>query len=105
MLGLCCMDCILILYLWLLHLGDETRAGARGIEKKGWAGKKRYLGAAIGFLIVYLPVFWDWLPTVAECTSFTARRILGFGFIKLSTSGRQRIQEVIEGLPAPSSTR
>ena len=55
-----------LLGIYLLLLVWATRRGWRwGVEKKGWTGRKRWLGAAIGFLIVYLPVFWDWLPTVA----------------------------------------
>ena len=57
---------LIVFVVYLSLLVWATRRGWRwGIETKGWAGRKRYLGAAIGFLIVYLPVFWDWLPTVA----------------------------------------
>jgi len=57
---------LIVLVVYLSLLVWATRRGWRwAIEKKGWAGRKRYLGAAMGFLIVYLPVFWDWLPTVA----------------------------------------
>ncbi|OGT33749.1 MAG: hypothetical protein A2W28_05690 [Gammaproteobacteria bacterium RBG_16_51_14] len=53
-----------LLGIYLLLLVWATRRGWRwGVEKKGWTGRKRWLGAAIGFLIVYLPVFWDWIPT------------------------------------------
>jgi hypothetical protein len=63
---------VLILYLWLLVWA--TKRGWRwGIEKRGWTGKKRYLGAMIGFMIVYLPVFWDWLPTVAVHQYYCAK--------------------------------
>lgn len=56
-----------ILPLMALYLGLliwATWYGGRWVAKRGWQGKKRWLGAAIGFLIVYLPVFWDWIPTV-----------------------------------------
>jgi hypothetical protein len=57
---------LVVMALYLALLVWATRYGWRwGIEKKGWAGKKRYIGAAIGFLIIYLPVFWDWIPTMA----------------------------------------
>lgn len=60
------------LYLWLLVWA--TRRGWRwGIEKKGWQGRKRWLGAAIGFLIVYMPVFWDFIPTVAVHQYYCAK--------------------------------
>lgn len=63
-----------LLGIYLLLLAWATRRGWRwGVEKKGWTGRKRYLGAAIGFLIVYLPVFWDWLPTVAVHQFYCAK--------------------------------
>ena len=71
MLGLVVLV-VMVLYLWLLVWA--TRRGWRwGIEKKGWAGHKRWLGAASGFLIVYLPVFWDFLPTVAVHQFYCAK--------------------------------
>ena len=63
-----------LLGIYLMLLAWATRRGCRwGIEKKGWTGRKRYLGAAIGFLIVYLPVFWDWIPTVAVHQYYCAK--------------------------------
>ena len=56
-----------ILPLMALYLGLlvwATWYGGHWAAKRGWQGKKRWLGAAIGFLLVYLPVFWDWIPTV-----------------------------------------
>lgn len=54
----------MLLYLSLL-VWATWRGWRWGVEEKGWGGKKRLLGATIGFLIIYLPVFWDWIPTVA----------------------------------------
>ncbi len=31
--------------------------------KRGWARPKCRLAATGGFLLVFLPVFWDWIPT------------------------------------------
>ncbi len=63
-----------LLGIYLILLAWATRRGWRwGVEKKGWTGRKRWLGAAIGFLIVYLPVFWDWLPTVAVHQYYCAK--------------------------------
>ena len=33
-------------------------------KRRGWTPRKRWTAAAVGFLIVFLPMFWDWLPTV-----------------------------------------
>jgi len=32
--------------------------------KRGWARPKCRLAATGGFLLVFLPVFWDWIPTI-----------------------------------------
>ena len=65
---------LIVMVLYLALLVWATRRGWRwGIEKKGWTGKKRYLGAAIGFFIVYLPVFWDFIPTVAVHQYYCAK--------------------------------
>ncbi len=71
MLGIIFLS-VVLLYLALLVWA--TRRGWRwGVEKKGWTGRKRWLGAGIGFLMVYLPVFWDWLPTVATHQYYCAK--------------------------------
>ncbi len=63
---------VMVLYLWLLVWA--TKRGWRwGIEKQGWTGGKRWRGAAIGFLLVYLPVFWDFIPTVAVYQFYCAK--------------------------------
>ena len=57
---------LLFFLVYLALLVWATKRGWHwGVEKKGWVGKKRWLGAAIGFLVVYLPAFWDWIPTIA----------------------------------------
>lgn len=53
-----------LIALYLAFLVWATWRGWRWAETRGWKGHERWLGAACGFLIVYLPVFWDWLPTV-----------------------------------------
>ncbi|HEY6093368.1 MAG TPA: hypothetical protein VIU93_00305 [Gallionellaceae bacterium] len=89
---------VMVLYLSLLLWA--TRRGWRwGIEKKGWTGKKRYLGAAIGFLIVYLPVFWDWLPTVAVHQYYCAKDA-GFWMYKTLEQWKAENPGVMEALAA-----
>lgn len=48
--------------LYFVLLIVAARLGWRFAEKRAW--KKRWLGAVLGFLIVYLPVLGDWIPTV-----------------------------------------
>lgn len=53
-----------LMALYLAFLVWATWRGWRWANDRGWERRKRWLGAAFGFLIVYLPVFWDWIPTV-----------------------------------------
>ena len=62
-----------LLGIYLLLLIAATRWGYRLAEKKGLPRKKRWLWAAGGFLIVYLPLFWDWIPTVAVHQYYCAK--------------------------------
>jgi hypothetical protein len=89
---------VLALYLWLLVWA--TKRGWRwGVEKKGWTGKKRWLGAAMGFLIVYLPVFWDFIPTVAVHQYYCAKDS-GFWVYKTLEQWKKENPGVMEGLVA-----
>jgi hypothetical protein len=92
---------VMVLYLWLLVWA--TRRGWRwGIEKKGWIGRKRWMGAAIGFLIVYLPVFWDFLPTVAVHQYYCAKES-GFWVYKTLDQWKAENPGVAETLVADKS--
>lgn len=53
-----------LMAIYLAFLIWATRRGWLWAKDRGWGIRKRWLGAAFGFLIVYLPVFWDWIPTV-----------------------------------------
>lgn len=94
---------LIVFVVYLSLLVWATRRGWRwGIEKKGWAGKKRYLGAGIGFLIVYLPVFWDWLPTVAVQQYYCAKDS-GFWVYKTLERWKKENPGVAETLVANKS--
>lgn len=89
---------LIVMVLYLSLLAWATRRGWRwGIEKKGWTGKKRYLGAAIGFLVVYLPVFWDFIPTVAVHQYYCAKDA-GFWVYKTLDQWKQENPGVMETL-------
>jgi len=51
--------------IYLLLLISATVWAYRRAAKRGLPRGQRWLWAAGVFLVVYLPVFWDWLPTVA----------------------------------------
>lgn len=89
-----------LLGIYLPLLAWATRRGWRwGVEKKGWTGRKRWLGAAIGFLIVYLPVFWDFIPTVAVHQFYCAKDS-GFWVYKTLDQWKAENPGVVEGLVA-----
>ena len=63
-----------LMLLYLLLLIWATWQGWRwGKKQKNASGDKRWLGATIGFLIIYLPVLWDWLPTVVVHQYYCAK--------------------------------
>ena len=49
------------IYLLLLIVG--TAYGWRWAKRRGYSTVKRAFCALGGFLIVYLPLMWDWIPT------------------------------------------
>lgn len=51
--------------IYLVLLVWATRAVYRWAKKRGWSSGKCWAAATGGFLAVYLPVFWDWIPTLA----------------------------------------
>ena len=58
---------LVVLFFLLIYLALLAAATAwcyRFGKKRGWPLRKRWSAAALGFLIIFLPVFWDWLPTV-----------------------------------------
>ncbi len=81
--------------LYFVLLIVATRLGWRFAEKKGW--KKRWLGAALGFLIVYLPVLGDWIPTVLAHKYYCATEA-GFWEYKTLDQWKAENPGVMEGL-------
>lgn len=50
--------------IYLVVLLAVTRIAFVGAKRRGYSKSKCWLAAAVGFLIVYLPVFWDHIPTM-----------------------------------------
>lgn len=94
------------LYLFLLVWA--TRRGWRWAVERGWQGRKRWLGAAYGFLIVCLPVFWDWIPTVVAHHYYCSTEA-GFWVYKTPEQWEKENPGVMETLVAnrgaPSETQ
>jgi hypothetical protein len=86
-----------LIALYLAFLVWATWRGWRWAETRGWKGHKRWLGAACGFLIVYLPVFWDWLPTVVAHKYYCDKEA-GFWVYKTVEQWKAENPGVMEGL-------
>lgn len=63
MYGICWVSSLMKFPLKDIKLPPYT-AMSVGARKRGWSRNKSWLGAMYVFLLVYLPVFWDWIPTV-----------------------------------------
>ena len=50
--------------LYVVVLIGATVLGYQLAKRRGWPSGKRWSAAAVGFLMIFLPMFWDWLPTV-----------------------------------------
>jgi hypothetical protein len=55
---------VVLFGLYLLLLVWATRAAYRWAKKRGWSKARCWSAAGAGFLLVYLPVFWDFIPTL-----------------------------------------
>jgi len=58
---------LVILALVLLYLAvlvGGTVVAYQWAKRRGWSGRKHWSATAAGFLAIFLPMFWDWLPTV-----------------------------------------
>ena len=86
-----------LMWLYLFLLVWATRRGWRWAQDRGWEGRKRWLGAAYGFLIVYLPVFWDWIPTVVAHHYYCSTES-GFWVYKTPEQWKQENPGVMETL-------
>ncbi len=95
---------LLLLLAYVALVIWATKRGWRwGVEQKGWTGRKRYRGAALGFLLVTLPVFWDWLPTVAMHQYYCATES-GFWVYKTLDQWKAENPGVMETLVANKFT-
>jgi len=50
--------------LYLAVLVGATVLGYQWAKWRGWPPGKRWSAAAVGFLVIFLPMFWDWMLTV-----------------------------------------
>jgi hypothetical protein len=55
---------LLVVLAYLAVLIGTPIIGYRLAAKRGWEKSRRRLVAVLAFLAIFLPMFWDWLPTV-----------------------------------------
>jgi hypothetical protein len=55
---------LLVVLAYLAVLIGAPMIGYRLAARSGWQKSRRRLVALIVFLAIFLPMFWDWLPTV-----------------------------------------
>jgi len=58
------LSVLLAILVYLAILIGITVACFRVAKTRGWSRRKSWYAATGGFLLIFLPVFWDWLPTV-----------------------------------------
>ncbi len=80
-----------------------TRAAYRWAKNKGLSKAKCRFAAAGGFLVVYLPVFWDHIPTLIAHQYYCATES-GFWVYKTPEQWRKENLGVLETLNAPGAT-
>jgi len=59
--------------IYLAVLIALTRLAYSAAKKRGYSKAKCWMAAATGFLIVYLPVFWDHIPTIVAHQYYCAK--------------------------------
>ena len=89
--------------IYLAVLIAVTRFAYSAAKKRGYSKAKCRLAAAGGFLIVYLPLFWDHIPTVVTHQYYCVTEA-GFWEYKTVDQWKGENPGVMEGLPAPRST-
>jgi predicted PurR-regulated permease PerM len=83
--------------IYLAVLVFVTRAAYRWASRKGLPKSRRILTVAGGFLLVYLPVFWDHIPTLIM-HKYYCEKEAGFWVYKTLEQWKTENPGVIEGL-------
>jgi len=81
---------VLILLAFVVAMSIAT-----GYAKR--TGRNKWRWGLIGFLVVYLPIFWDWIPTVVTHQYYCATEA-GFWVYKTPEQWKSENPGVMEGL-------
>ena len=90
--------------LYLAALAGATASGFYFAKLNDWSPAIRRLSAGVGFLLVFLPVFWDWIPTV-WLHSYYCDNNSGLTVNKTLDDWQKENPGVIETLVQPKSPR
>ena len=89
--------------IYLVALIGATWAAYRWAKKRGLPKLRCWLAAGGGFLVVYLPVFWDYIPTVVA-HKYYCEKEAGFWIYKTLDQWKSENPGVMETLFAPRET-
>jgi len=81
------MEALIILPIivgYLVLLAWAPLAGYRYAIRHGYSRGRRKVFAVLGFLVVFLPVFWDWLPTYVAF-NYYERTLQPLGFTQFKS--------------------
>jgi len=95
---------LLVILLYVALLIGVTIGGYHFSRKRGWSLSQCRLAATAAFLLVLLPVFWDWLPTVWLHSHYCSK----FGGLTVSNTMEQWRKEnpgVAETLARPTTVK
>lgn len=93
---------LLVIVGYLAALFGGPLLAYKWAAKRGWVERKRSLAAAIAFLIIFLPMFWDWLPTI-WLHSYYCEKYSGVTVTKTPEQWKQANPGVAETLVAPKN--
>lgn len=91
-----------VLAVYLIVLVTVTWLAYRWAAKRGLPRGKRWLAAGGGFLLVYLPVFWDHIPTIVA-HKYYCEKEAGFLVYKTLEQWKKENPGVVETLVAAKS--
>jgi hypothetical protein len=83
--------------VYLIVLITVTRLAYRSAAKRGLPRGKRWQTAAGGFLLVYLPVFWDHIPTIVA-HKYYCEKEAGFWVYKTLEQWKRENPGVLDAL-------
>jgi len=98
---------LIVAAVYLALLIWAMRAAYRWGKKRGLSTGKCWTAAAVGFLVVYLPVFWDHIPTLLA-HKYYCEKEAGFWVYKTIEQWKKENREALKELDdkqKPESTR